>query len=87
MSVSFRTAKGKVIGYSVVLLLAARDGAQTVRVYDAAHGFNEMHRYTRGEGKQDGVVFHRGTLGEGIQAALEAVKTGYREMIEGWMTR
>ena len=58
--------------------------AETVRVYDAAHGFNEMHRYTGAGGKQAGVRFHPGTLGDGMRVAIEAIEGGYREMIEGW---
>lgn len=84
MSVEFRTVKGRVVGYSVVVALAMPGGVETIRVYDAAHGLNEMHRYTRAGGKQDGVVFHRGTLSEGMQAAIEAVRRGHLEMIEGW---
>jgi hypothetical protein len=42
-----------------------------VRVYDAAHGFNEMHRHTEEGGKQSGTVFHRGTLGDGMHDAIE----------------
>jgi hypothetical protein len=59
-------------------------GAHTVRVYDAAHGSNEMHRHTRTGGKQAGVVFHAGTLGEGMRAAIADCVDGYEQMIEGW---
>lgn len=31
-----------------------------------------------------GTPFHSGTLGEGMRAAIEEIKRGYREMIEGW---
>jgi hypothetical protein len=44
---------------------------ETVRTYDAAHRFNEMHRFTRSRGKQRGVRFHRGNLGEGMRAAIK----------------
>lgn len=87
MSVAFRTEKGEVVAYSIVLVLATRFGVETVRVYDAAHGFNEMHRYTRDGGKQNGVVFSSGNLGEGMRTAMEAIKYGHREMIEGWKGR
>jgi hypothetical protein len=30
------------------------------------------------------MVFHRGTLGEGLRAAQEAIKGGYEERIDGW---
>lgn len=84
MAVEFRTVKGSVVAYSVVLVLSTRFGVETIRVYDASHGFNEMHRYTREGGKQNGVVFSRGNLGEGLRRAIESAKRGHREMIEGW---
>jgi hypothetical protein len=43
-----------------------------------------MHRYTRSAGKQSGTPLHRGTLGDGMRAAIAEIKSGYREMIEGW---
>ena len=43
-----------------------------------------MHRYTRSGGKEAGVPFHGGTLGEGMRVAISEVERGYREMIEGW---
>lgn len=70
--------------YSVVLTVWEEGRRQTVRVYDAAHGFNEMHRYTGGGGKQPGERFHAGTLGEGMRAAIDEVRRGYRAMIEAW---
>jgi hypothetical protein len=82
--VEFTTVRGKVIEYTVVLLLPTTDGMKTIRVYDAAHGFNEMHRYTRDGGKQPGVVAHSGTLGEGMHAAISQIKVAYLNMIEGW---
>jgi hypothetical protein len=36
-----------VIDYAIVLLVKENEQAKTVRVYDGAHGVNEMHRYTR----------------------------------------
>ncbi len=72
------------IDYSLVLLFATAEGTQTIRVYDSAHGFNEMHRYTRASGKQTGTPFHSGSLGEGMRAAISDVKRNFDEMIEGW---
>jgi hypothetical protein len=84
MHVEFATRGREVVGY-VVVVTTRRDGrVHTVRVYDSAHGVNEMHRYTHAGGKQPAEVFHRGTLGEGMRAATEQVKHGYRVMIEGW---
>jgi hypothetical protein len=65
-----------------VVALAGR--AETVRVYDCAHGFNEMHRYGRRSGKNSGRNFHSGTLGEGMRRAIKEVRDGYLPMIEGW---
>ena len=59
-----------IIDYSVVLVFA-HDGRETVRVYDGAHGVNELHRHTRAAGKQPADAFHGGTLGEGMRAAIE----------------
>lgn len=69
---------------TVVLLLETEEALKTVRVYDGAHGHNEMHRHTRSGGKEPGAVFHSGTLGEGMRVAISEVERGYREMIEGW---
>lgn len=84
MRVDFMTRRGRVVAYSVTLLLATPGGMETIRLYDAAHDYNEMHRYTRLKGKQEGVRFHGGTLGEGLTTAIGEVKDGYAEMIEGW---
>ena len=84
MRVEFTTKGRDVVDYAVVLLLDTGEGLETIRVYDGAHGHNEMHRYTRGEGKQPGTPFHSGTLGEGMRAAIAEIEAGYHEMIEGW---
>ena len=84
LSVQFTTQGNDVIDYAVVLLLDSKKGTETIRVYDGAHGHNEMHRYTRSGGKELGAAFHGGTLGEGVRAAITEVERGYREMIEGW---
>lgn len=82
--VDFETTRGMVVAYSVVLLFGTAGGTETIRVYDSTHEFNEMHRYTRAEGKQEGKRFHSGTLGEGLRAAIEDVKRGHLKMIDGW---
>lgn len=79
------TNEGRVVtDYVVVLVRGKGEAAETIRVYDGAHGNNEMHRYTTSDGKQTGKPFHSGTLGEGMRAAAKAIKEGYPEMIEGW---
>lgn len=84
MSVYFKTDGLKVIDYSLVLLADWNGGIETIRLYDSSHGSNEMHRYTRDGGKQNGVVFSDATLGEGMRAAKEDMKERYLAMIEGW---
>jgi hypothetical protein len=83
LTVEFTTQGKKVTDYAVVLLLGSL-AIKTIRLYDGAHGHNEVHHYTRGEGKQPGAVFHGGTLGEGMRAAIKEIEAGYREMIEAW---
>lgn len=83
MRVEFQTQGPSVLSYSIVLLIDD-GGHKTVRLYDAAHRFNEMHRFTRSDGKQQGVPFHQGTLGEGMRTAIQRIKSDFRQMIEGW---
>jgi hypothetical protein len=87
MSVEFTTVRREVVDYSVVLLIDDGERVATVRVYDGAHRENELHRYTCRDGKQVAEVFHRGTLGSGMRAAIEEVTHGYRPMIEAWCRR
>ena len=83
--VDFETDGRQVISYSLVLVAAEEDGRlQTVRVFDAAHGVNEVHRHTKTGGKQPAEIAHAGTLGEGMRAAIAQVRGSYLEMIEGW---
>lgn len=84
LHVEFTTRGKEVVDYAVMLLLEIEGRTETIRLYDSAHGHNEMHRYTRSGGKQLGTPLHRGTLGEGMRAAITDIKSGYREMIEGW---
>ncbi|HEU4392264.1 MAG TPA: hypothetical protein VFR04_01375 [Solirubrobacterales bacterium] len=84
LRVDHTTERGEVVDYTLILLLATAEGTQTIRVYDSAHGYNEMHRYGRGAGKRTGVQFHSGSLGEGMRSAIDDVKRGFDEMIEGW---
>jgi hypothetical protein len=84
LRVRFTTDGREVTDYAVVLLLVLDGTIETVRVYDGAHRRNEMHRYAPGGRKRPAEIFHAGTLGEGMRAAIAAVKHGYLEMIEGW---
>jgi hypothetical protein len=84
MRVDFTTERGVMVDYSVVLVVGSKAEAETVRLYDGAHGRNEMHRYSNGRGKRSAEVFHRGTLSEGMQVAISEIKDGYARMIEGW---
>ncbi len=73
-----------VTNYAVVLTIVRDGNAQTVRVYDGAHGVNDLHRYTHSGGKQLAQTVHSGTLGEGMRAAIAACIDGYDEMIRAW---
>jgi hypothetical protein len=82
--VEFSTRGREVIDYAVVLTVDEDGEAVTVRVYDGAHGVNDMHRHDRTCEKAPAASFHAGTLGEGMHAAIVAVRTGYKEMIDAW---
>lgn len=84
MWVEFETVGREVVDYAVVLVISASEGVETVRVYDGAHGFNELHRYKSTTGKSSGKRFHSGTLGEGMRAAIDEIKKAHEAMIEGW---
>jgi hypothetical protein len=84
LTVEFDTRRDEVVDYALIVTSTEARGAATVRVYDAAHGRNEMHRYTKKLGKCPAEAFHHGTLGEGMRTAIEAIKHGYEEMIDGW---
>jgi hypothetical protein len=84
LTVRFETVRREVFMYSIVLAADIGGNRETIRVYDAAHGFNEMHRHTRHGGKQSGESFHAGTLGEGMRAAIAECTDRYETMIEAW---
>jgi hypothetical protein len=84
MAVEFTSEGREITDYAVVLVRKRGTKAETIRVYDSAHGHNEMHRYTSTAGKQTGTQFHSGTLGEGMRTAIVEIENGYRKMIEGW---
>lgn len=84
LHVEFTTARRTVMDYAIVLLLQVDGRLETVRVYDGAHGENELHRYGKQAGKEPGEIFHRGTLGEGMRAAIGEAERGYQAMIEAW---
>ena len=84
--VRYATERGTLTRYSVTLV-ARHDGEwRTIRVYDNAHGRNDMHRHTLSRGKEPAVTFHQGTASEAFQAALESIDRGYEEMVIGWLT-
>lgn len=70
--------------YAVVLMIRLGHEIATVRVYDGAHGRNELHRFTRAGGKQPAELFHAGTLGEGMRSAISECRAGYDSMVEAW---
>jgi hypothetical protein len=74
IQVEFTIEQRDVVDHSVVLMFEDEGGLRTVRVYDGAHGVNEMHRYTRAGGKQLAEIVHGGTLGVGMRAAMSEMR-------------
>jgi hypothetical protein len=84
MHVEFKTDRRDVVDYSIVLLVEVDGELETVRLYDGAHGENELHRYARKGGKQPAEIIHHGNLGSGMRAAIVEIERGYGAMIESW---
>lgn len=84
MVVHHVTEQGCLRTYSIVLVVAEPEALTACRLYDNAHGINEMHRYTRDGGKQPGVPFHDGTPAEAMNAAKRAIRRSWREMVDAW---
>jgi hypothetical protein len=82
--VEFTTERQLVVNYAVILTVDDGGGKATARLYDGAHGVNDMHRYARSGEKAPATKFHAGTLGEGMRAAIAAIRADYEEMIAGW---
>jgi hypothetical protein len=82
--VEFVTDRRDVVDYAVVLTIDDKGNEATVRVYDGAHGANDIHRHSRSGEKAPAETFHAGTLGEGMLTAITAIRTGYEEMIRAW---
>jgi len=78
------TEQGRVVSYSVVLLAREEGEWRTVRVYDNHLGVAHMHRYTHAGVKQDGEKTNEATASDGYNIALQQVRNGFQEMIEGW---
>ena len=73
---AFVKQRREITNYSVVLTMEHAGREVTVRVYDSAHGINDLHRHTETGGKQPAETFHHGSLGEGMRAAINACVTG-----------
>jgi hypothetical protein len=87
MHVEFKTVRRDVVDYSIVLLVEVDGELETVRLYDGAHGENELHRYTHKDGKQPAEIVHHGDLGAGMRAAIDEIEQRYEAMIESWRKR
>lgn len=80
----FLTERGRVLTYSVVLVVLHAGELHTVRVYDNAHGRNEMHRHTFNGGKQLAEATSAGEAGAAMRAARDEILAGYERIIEAW---
>lgn len=78
------TEQGQTSRYSVVLLAREEGEWRTVRVYDNHLGVPHMHRYTPTGVKEDGEKTGEPTASDGYNIALQRVREGFQEMIEGW---
>jgi hypothetical protein len=83
--VEFTTRGREVVDYAVVLTIDRDGDSEIVRSYDGTHGVNDMHRHSRKIGKASAERFHPGTLGEGMRAAIAAVRANHKEMIDAWL--
>lgn len=82
--VEFTTRGRDVVDYAVVLTVDHDGDSEIVRSYDGTHGVNDMHRHSRASGKASAEKFHPGSLGEGMRAAITAVRANHKEMIDAW---
>lgn len=82
--VEFKTERGELTGFTVLLRVRREGHWHEVRVWDNAHGRNEMHRYTRSGGKQPGVIFDRGSSAVGYRAAYADARANFEEIVDGW---
>lgn len=76
--------RGRVVEYVVILRAKRGEDWHAVRVWDNAHGENEMHRHTRSAGKQPGEIFHHGEFGAAMRAAQAHAKESYASIVESW---
>lgn len=83
--VEFTTRGREVVDYAVVLMIDHDGDSEIVRTFDGTHGVNDMHRHSRMSGKAPAERFHPGTLGEGMRAAIAAVRANHKEMIDAWL--
>ncbi len=68
IDVRFFTRNGKVVAYTVLLLVQEQSAWHAVRVYDNAHEINDMHRYNREGEKQPAETFSDGSASEALQS-------------------
>ncbi len=80
----FISERGAVVSYAIVLVSYHQGAWHTIRVYDNAHGRNEMHRHTLRGGKQPGEQFTASSYGEAMRSARMEILAEYEMMIEAW---
>lgn len=80
----FLSERRRVLSYAVVLLTLHEGAWRPVRVYDNAHGRNEMHRHTLRGGKRPAEEFHAGDFGEAMRTARDEILAGFETMIQAW---
>lgn len=74
-----------VVGYAVLLLAEVDGDWRPVVLFDCSHGDrNDRHRYSFDGVKGPAEVFHHGTPGEGMRAAIALIFDAHARMIATW---
>lgn len=85
VAVRYRLERGRVVDFAVQLLVEAEGDQRPIRLYDTAHGYLEMHRYTAHGEKQPGKKLQSsGDWNAEMPRTIDEVGAGYERMIEGW---
>lgn len=78
------TDRSGLVEYAIALRVFENGWWQTVRLYDNAHGANDMHRYSRQEGKRPAENFSQGRPSEAYLLARNLILEGWEQMIDSW---
>jgi hypothetical protein len=83
--VRYAKERGELVTYAVVLMAEVAGEFRPVRLFDNAHGTNDMHRYTRDGIKMPAETFHFGTASDAMNAAIQVIDESWEQMVEPWL--